>query len=146
MENIKKRVEELTKILNDANYNYYVLDNPTITDQEYDKYIRELEGIEEEYPEFASDVSPTKRVGGEVISKFEKVIRDKPMLSIGDVFNEEEVSDFVKKIINETDTHEFVCEQKIDGLGISLIYEKGVLVRGVTRGDGLVGEDVTNTP
>ena len=144
MENIKKRVEELTKILNDANYNYYVLDNPTITDQEYDKYIRELEGIEEEYPEFASDVSPTKRVGGEVISKFEKVIRDKPMLSIGDVFNEEEVSDFVKKIINETDTHEFVCEQKIDGLGISLIYEKGVLVRGVTRGDGLVGEDVTH--
>ena len=80
MENIKKRVEELTKILNDANYNYYVLDNPTITDQEYDKYIRELEGIEEEYPEFAGDVSPTKRVGGEVISKFEKVIRDKNII------------------------------------------------------------------
>lgn len=146
MENIKLRVEELTKILNDANYNYYVMDNPTITDQEYDKYIRELENIESEYPEFASDISPTKRVGGEVISKFEKVIRDKPMLSIGDVFNEEEVSDFVNRVVNETGMPEaeFVCEQKIDGLGISLIYEKGLLVRGVTRGDGLVGEDVTH--
>lgn len=146
MDNIKLRVDELTKILNEANYNYYVMDNPTITDQEYDKYIRELENIENEYPEFASDISPTKRVGGEVISKFEKVVRDKPMLSIGDVFNEEEVIDFVNRVINESGMPEaeFVCEQKIDGLGISLIYEKGVLVRGVTRGDGLVGEDVTH--
>lgn len=146
MDNIKLRVDELTKILNEANYNYYVMDNPTITDQEYDKYIRELENIENEYPEFASDISPTKRVGGEVISKFEKVVRDKPMLSIGDVFNEEEVTDFVNRVINESGMPEveFVCEQKIDGLGISLIYEKGVLVRGVTRGDGLVGEDVTH--
>lgn len=140
----KKRIDELIKILNEANYNYYVNDNPTITDQEYDKYIRELENLEREYPELASDISPTKRVGGEVISKFEKVIRDKPMLSIADVFNEGEVSDFINKIINDTNNSEFVCEQKIDGLGISLIYEKGELVRGVTRGDGLVGEDVTH--
>lgn len=137
----KKRVDELTKILNEANYNYYVLDNPTITDQEYDKYIRELETIESEYPELISSNSPTKRVGGEVIEKFQKVIRDKPMLSIGDVFNEEEVIDFLHKC---SISNEFVCEYKIDGLGISLIYEKGKLVRGVTRGDGLVGEDVTH--
>lgn len=140
---IKKRVEELTKILNDANYNYYVKDEPTITDQEYDKYMRELEDIELEYPEYASKNSPTKRVGGEVIEKFQKVVRDKPMLSISDVFSEDEVRDFIKKVEDEV-TPEYVCEQKIDGLGVSLIYEAGKLVRGVTRGDGLVGEDITH--
>ena len=140
---IKKRVEELTKILNDANYNYYVKDEPTITDQEYDKYMRELENIELEYPKYASKNSPTKRVGGEVIEKFLKVVRDKPMLSISDVFSEDEVRDFIKKVEDEV-TPEYVCEQKIDGLGVSLIYEAGKLVRGVTRGDGLVGEDITH--
>ena len=140
---IKKRVEELTKILNDANYNYYVKDEPTITDQEYDKYMRELEDIELEYPKYASKNSPTKRVGGEVIEKFQKVVRDKPMLSISDVFSEDEVRDFIKKVEDEV-TPEYVCEQKIDGLGVSLIYEGGKLVRGVTRGDGLVGEDITH--
>lgn len=140
---IKKRVEELTKILNDANYNYYVKDEPTITDQEYDKYMRELENIELEYPRYASKNSPTKRVGGEVIEKFEKVVRDKPMLSISDVFSEDEVRDFIRKVEDEV-SPEYVCEQKIDGLGVSLIYEAGKLVRGVTRGDGLVGEDITH--
>lgn len=140
---IKKRVEELTKILNDANYNYYVKDEPTITDQEYDKYMRELEDIELEYPKYASKNSPTKRVGGEVIEKFLKVVRDKPMLSISDVFSEDEVRDFIKKVEDEV-TPEYVCEQKIDGLGVSLIYEAGKLIRGVTRGDGLVGEDITH--
>lgn len=140
---IKRRVEELTKILNDANYNYYVKDEPTITDQEYDKYMRELEDIELEYPDYASKNSPTKRVGGEVIEKFLKVVRDKPMLSISDVFSEDEVRDFIKKVEDEV-SPEYVCEQKIDGLGVSLIYEAGKLVRGVTRGDGLVGEDITH--
>lgn len=140
---IKKRVEELTKILNEANYNYYVKDEPTITDQEYDKYMRELEDIELEYPDYASKNSPTKRVGGEVIEKFLKVVRDKPMLSISDVFSEDEVRDFIKKVEDEV-SPEYVCEQKIDGLGVSLIYEAGKLVRGVTRGDGLVGEDITH--
>ena len=143
IEEARKRALELTKILNEANYNYYVKDNPTITDQEYDKYIRELEGLEALYPELASANSPTKRVGGEVIDKFQKVVRDKPMLSIADVFNEEEVSDFLKRVESEV-SPEYVCEYKIDGLGVSLIYEKGKLVRGVTRGDGLVGEDITH--
>lgn len=144
MEEIKKRVDELTKILNEANYNYYVKDNPTITDQEYDKYLRELEDIELEYPEFAYSNSPTKRVGGEVIDKFQKVVRDKPMLSIQDVFSEEEVKEFDSKIKNDGFSPEYVCEYKIDGLGVALIYEKGKLVRGITRGDGLVGEDITH--
>ena len=143
MEEKRKRVEDLKKILNEANYNYYVLDEPTITDQEFDKYMRELEEIEALYPDLASKNSPTKRVGGEVIEKFEKVVRDKPMLSISDVFSEDEVRDFIKKVEDEV-TPEYVCEQKIDGLGVSLIYEDGKLVRGVTRGDGLVGEDITH--
>lgn len=142
MKNIENRVKELTDILNEANYNYYVKDEPTITDQEYDKYMRELESIELEYPEYAYSNSPTKRVGGEVVSKFQKVLRDRPMLSIQDVFSESEVREFLNRCGD--DSLEYVCEYKIDGLGVALIYEKGKLVRGVTRGDGLVGEDITH--
>ena len=101
MEELKKRVEELTKILNEANYNYYVLDNPTITDQEYDKYLRELINIETEHPELADPSSPTNRVGGEVIDKFNKIVHEKPMLSLANVFNEEEIRDFDAKIKKE---------------------------------------------
>ena len=142
--NIEKRVKELTNILNEANYNYYVLDNPTITDQEYDKYLKELISLEDKYPEYSYDDSPTKRVGGQVIDKFNKVVHKIPMLSLANVFNEDEIKDFNKKIVNLGIKPEYVCEYKIDGLSISLIYEKGVLVRGVTRGDGITGEDVTH--
>lgn len=141
---ISKRIEELVKILNEANYNYYVLDNPTITDQEYDKYIRELQILEEKYPDLAMVDSPTKRVGGEVLDKFLKVQHQIPMLSLGNVFNEEEVRDFDSKIRKMGINPEYVCELKIDGLSVSLVYEKGVLIRGVTRGDGIVGEDITH--
>ena len=144
MNDKRKRVLELTKILNEANYNYYVKDNPTITDQEFDKYLRELEDLEIEYPELAFPNSPTKRVGGEVIDKFQKVVREKPMLSISDVFSEDEVIDFVKKIDNENKNTEYVCEYKIDGVSVALIYEDGKLVRGITRGDGVTGEDITH--
>ncbi len=142
--NIKNRVEELTNILNEANYNYYVLDNPTITDQEYDKYLKELISLEDKYPEYSYDDSPTKRVGGQVIDKFNKVVHKIPMLSLANVFNEDEIKDFNKKIVNLGIKPDYVCEYKIDGLSISLIYEKGILVRGVTRGDGVTGEDVTH--
>ncbi len=142
--NPKERIEELVKILNDANYNYYVLDNPTITDQEYDKYLRELEILERKYPEYILANSPTKRVGGEVIDKFEKVTHKIPLLSISDVFNEDEVRDFDNKIKKLGVNPEYVCELKIDGLAVSLQYEKGILVRGATRGDGVVGEDITH--
>lgn len=141
---MKERVEELTKILEDANYAYYVLDNPTITDQEYDKYIRELIDIEEKYPELKSDHSPTNHVGGMAIEKFAKIRHEKPMLSLLDVFNEEEIEDFVTRI---EDTHlspSYVCEQKFDGLGVSLVYKNGILKSAATRGDGITGEDITH--
>ncbi len=144
MNEIQKRVAELTKILNDANYNYYVLDNPTISDQEYDKYLRELINIEKEHPEYADPNSPTNRVGGEVIDKFNKIVHERPMLSLANVFNEEEIKDFANKIKREGFAPEYVCEYKIDGLSVALIYENGSLVRGVTRGDGVTGEDITH--
>lgn len=144
MEDLKKRVEELVEILNEANYNYYVKDNPGITDQEYDKYNRELIEIETNHPELILPNSPTQRVGGEVVEGFNKVAHVRPMLSLSNVFNEDEIRDFDNKIRKEGIEPEYVCEYKIDGLSISLIYENGILVRGVTRGDGSVGEDVTN--
>ena len=144
MNDLAKRVEELTHILNEANYNYYVNDNPTITDQEYDKYLRELINIETEHPELADPNSPTKRVGGQVIDKFNKIVHARPMLSLANVFNEDEIRDFDAKIKKEGYTPEYVCEYKIDGLSVALIYEQGKLVRGVTRGDGVTGEDITH--
>lgn len=140
----KSRIIELVKILNEANYNYHVLDNPTITDQEYDKYLRELINLEEKYPEYILEESPTKRVGGEVLDGFEKIHHKIPMLSLGNVFNEEEVRNFDNKIKELGINPEYVAELKIDGLSVSLIYEKGILKSGATRGDGVVGEDITH--
>ena len=144
MNDLAKRVEELTHILNEANYNYYVNDNPTISDQEYDKYLRELINIETEHPELMKPNSPTNRVGGEVIDKFNKIVHARPMLSLANVFNEDEIRDFDAKIKKEGFNPEYVCEYKIDGLSVALIYEHGELVRGVTRGDGVTGEDITH--
>lgn len=144
MQEAKQRIEELTQIINDANYHYYVLNESTITDQEFDKYLRELEKLEIEYPELALSNSPTKRVGGEVIDKFEKVRHNIPMLSLPDVFSEEEIISFFKRIEKEIENPEYVCEQKIDGLSVSLKYEKGRLVSAATRGDGKVGENITH--
>lgn len=144
MNDINNRMEELIKILNDANYNYYILDNPTITDQEFDKYLRELQELEMEYPDLKREDSPTVRVGGDVISSFDKVTHEIPMLSIGDVFNEEEVITFDEKIKKEGYNPEYVCELKIDGLSVSLLYEKGKLVRAATRGNGTIGDNITN--
>lgn len=141
---MEERIKELVRILNEANYNYYVLDNPTITDQEYDKYIRELISLEEKYPELKQEDSPTTRVGGEVLTSFQKVYHEKPMLSLSNVFNEDEIRLFDERLKKEGIIPEYVCELKIDGLSVSLIYEKGVLVRAATRGDGVVGEDITH--
>ena len=144
MEEAKKRIDELTSILKKANYEYYNLDNPSITDQEYDKYLRELINLEEKYPEYADPNSPTKRVGGEAIDKFQKVRHAIPMISLSNVFNEDEIRDFDKRIRNAGFKPEYVCELKIDGLSVSLHYEHGKLKFAATRGDGIIGEDITH--
>ncbi len=142
--NPQKRIDELTEILNEANYNYYVLDKPTITDQEFDKYLRELEKLEIEYPGYAKETSPTKRVGGEVIDKFNKIRHRIPMLSLPDVFSEEEIIAFDESIRKNGYKPSYVCELKIDGLSGSFHYENGILTTGATRGDGSTGEDITH--
>ena len=141
---IKERIDYLVDIINDANYNYHVLDNPTIEDQEYDKYLRELYNLEETYPELIRDDSPTQKVGGEVIDTFKKITHDKPMMSLSNVFNEEEIRNFDDRIKKEGIEPEYVCELKIDGLSVSLKYKNGMLVSAATRGDGINGEDITH--
>ena len=140
---MKERMDELIDYINKASYEYYVLDNPTITDQEYDDYYNELLSIEEKYPELKREDSPTNRVGGAVLDKFEKVTHDHPMLSFDDIFNEEEIILFDERIKKVVSTAHYTLEPKMDGLSGSLIYKKGVLVRGATRGDGVTGEDIT---
>lgn len=140
----KKRIEELRDILNKANYDYYVMNNPTITDQEFDKYLRELENLENEFPEYDSATSPTKKVGGQVIDRFKKVRHKIPMLSLPDVFDMTEIIDFNTRILKENVEPTYVCEYKIDGLSVSLHYEKGHLIFAATRGDGITGEDITH--
>lgn len=141
---MKNRIDELVSILNKASYEYYTLDNPSITDQEYDSYMDELIRLEEKNPELIREDSPTRRIGGEVISEFKKVTHSIPMMSLGDIFNEDEVRDFDEKVKKVVKNPSYVCELKIDGLSVSLIYEKGILVRGATRGDGTTGEDITH--
>ena len=141
---MKERMEELIKIINEADYNYHTLDNPTITDQEYDKYLRELFEIEEEHPEWIREDSPTQHAGGKIIEGFEKVTHKIPMMSLSDVFSESEVIAFDEKIRKEGIHPQYMCELKIDGLSVSLLYEKGKLVRAATRGDGTTGEDITH--
>ena len=139
----KKRIQELTDILTEANYRYYVLDNPTLQDFEYDRLLRELEELEMAHPELTREDSPTKRVGGEALSQFEKVAHPVPLMSLQDVFSAEELTDFLTKTIAAEPDCEFSVEPKIDGLSVALEYIDGKFVRGATRGDGNVGEDVT---
>lgn len=138
----KKRIEELTALLQDANYRYYVLDDPHMPDFEYDRLMRELEELEQANPELASPDSPTRRVGGEVLSKFQEVVHPVPLMSLQDVFSMEELADFLEKTRDGADIP-FSVEPKIDGLSVALEYENGRFIRGATRGDGNVGEDVT---
>lgn len=141
---VENRINELIEILNKANYEYYVLDNPTISDQEYDKYIRELINLENKYPDLKREDSPTSRVGGMVVDSFNKVVHEVPMMSLSNVFNEEEIVAFDERIKKEELNPKYVVELKIDGLSVSLKYEKGILVRAATRGDGITGEDITH--
>jgi DNA ligase (NAD+) len=139
----KERIDQLTASLTEANYRYYVLDDPTMPDFEYDRLLRELEILEGENPSLARADSPTKRVGGEALSQFEKVTHSVPLMSLQDVFSPEELTDFLVKIKEGYPAAAFSVEPKIDGLSVALEYENGNFVRGATRGDGNVGEDVT---
>lgn len=141
--NINKKIEELINIINKASYEYYVLDRPTITDQEYDDYYTELQRLEEKYPELKRDDSPTVRVGGNAIDKFEKHEHKTPMLSFDDIFNEEEIILFDERIKKTIVNPTYTLEPKMDGLSCSLIYEKGILKLAATRGDGVTGENIT---
>ena len=139
----KQRIEELTKLLNDAGYRYYVLDDPTMPDFEYDRLLRELEDLEKANPELALPDSPTKRVGGQAVNTFGEVTHAVPLMSLQEVFSLEELDDFLVRTKEAVPGAQFSVEPKIDGLSVALEYVDGQFVRGATRGDGNVGEDVT---
>lgn len=139
----KQRVEELTKLLNQYNKEYYVLDKPSVSDREYDRLMQELIELEAQYPELKSSTSPTVRVGGAILEGFNKVQHEKPMLSLGNAFIEGDLRDFDARIRKVSPNISYVCELKIDGLAVTLHYRDGKFVKGATRGDGVVGEDIS---
>lgn len=143
MEAIKKRVEELRELINRYNHEYYVLDKPSVSDYEYDMLYNELKILEDKYPELVTEDSPTKRVGGEPLSSFGKFTHRVPLKSLDNVFQKEELFSFLNKVSREVGQPTFVVEKKIDGLSVTLTYENGYFRTGATRGDGYVGEDVT---
>ncbi len=145
MEPIAEQIKRLTDDINRHNYNYYMLDNPTISDYEFDQLLNQLILLEKQYPDYVLPDSPTQRVGGSVTKQFKTVKHVFPMLSLGNTYSEEELQDFDRRVHELVNGNvEYVCELKYDGLAISLVYEKGLLVRAVTRGDGVQGDDVTN--
>lgn len=141
---VKERMDALVKELNQHNYNYYVLAQPTISDYDFDIKLKELEELEKQHPEFQDENSPTQKVGGDITKKFETVRHRWPMLSLGNTYNEQDLRDFDERIRKAIgNDFEYVCELKFDGLSINLTYENGKLLRAVTRGDGSKGDDVT---
>ena len=143
-ENIPERIKYLCEVLNKANVEYYVNDNPTLTDNEYDSLMDELIKLEKDYPEYKLNNSPTSKVGNEVIAEFKKVTHPTPMFSLADVFNYDEVRDFDAKVRKEVGEVAYSCELKMDGLAVSLIYKDGAFISAATRGDGVIGEDITH--
>lgn len=144
MKQVENRMAYLIDVLNKANVEYYVNDNPTLSDNEYDSLMDELIKLEEKYPQLKQSNSPTTKVGNEVIAAFNKVTHPTPMFSLADVFNEDEVRDFDAKVRKEVSNPEYVCELKMDGLAVSLIYKDGKFVSAATRGNGVIGEDITH--
>lgn len=140
---VKTQAEQLREALNEHNYHYYVLDAPTISDFEYDKMLRELEDLEAAHPELVTPDSPTQRVGGKALDSFQQVTHRVPLQSLQDVFSPDELLDFDRRVRESADSPEYLLEPKVDGLSVALEYADGVFVRGATRGDGQVGEDVT---
>lgn len=144
--NIKDQIEQLRRVLNEHNHNYYVLNSPTISDKEFDELLRKLQDLEAAHPELYDPYSPTQRVGSDITQGFKQVVHERPMLSLGNSYSIEEVEDFLRRAQNGLggEKSEIVGELKFDGTSISLTYEHGRLVRAVTRGDGTQGDDVTN--
>ncbi len=138
-----KRIENLREILTKANYEYFVLDNPSMSDYDFDMLLKELRDLEEKYPHLITKDSPTQRVGGTVSTKFNKITHERPMLSLGNLFNEDEVLDFDSKIKKAVSEYTYTADLKIDGLSVSLRYKDGYLEQAATRGDGVMGEDIT---
>lgn len=141
----ERRIQELRDLLNEYNYQYYVLDAPTVPDSEYDRLMQELMKLEEQFPELVTPNSPTQRVGGEPLDAFEKIEHAAPMLSLSNAFNEQDLRDFDRRVRERVGSNvAYVCELKIDGLAVALTYENGEFIQGATRGDGTIGEDITN--
>jgi DNA ligase (NAD+) len=140
----EKKVKDLHNLLNQYNYEYYVLDQPSVPDAEYDRLMRDLIELEEQFPELKTEDSPTQRVGGEILDMFEKVEHQSQMLSLGNAFNEQDLRDFDRRVRQGAGEEvSYVCELKIDGLAVSLRYENGLFILGATRGDGTIGENIT---
>lgn len=139
-----ERLNEIKALLNKYNYQYYVLDNPSVSDQEYDRLMQELQSIEMKHPDWITPDSPSQRVGGEVLESFRKITHQRMMLSLGNIFNEDELKEFDDRIKEVYPKAQYVCELKIDGLAVSLVYQNGQLLYGATRGDGTIGEDITH--
>lgn len=139
-----ERLNELKELLNKYNYEYYVQDQPTVSDQEYDTLMDELIHIEQAHPEWQTPDSPSQRIGGQVLDGFRKITHTRPMMSLGDIFNEEEVMDFDRRITQTIPNPEYIAELKLDGLSVSLVYDEGYLQYAATRGDGTIGEDITH--
>ena len=142
---VKERIDEIRNLLEKYNYEYYVLDNPSVSDAEYDRLMQELIMLENEHPEYQSPLSPSQRVGGSVVEGFNSIPHKRAMLSLANAFNEDDLRDFDKKVREATglDQVTYMAEMKIDGLGMSLVYH-GDLQYAVTRGDGINGDDVTS--
>ena len=144
IEQASQRIHELTKALHDHNHKYYVLAQPDISDYDFDAMLKELESMEQQFPDLAEPNSPTKRIGGDLTDKFEKVIHRYPMMSLSNTYSQEEVGEWEDRIKKLVDGEvEYVLELKYDGVAISLTYENGALIKAVTRGDGTQGENVT---
>ena len=146
MKELKEKINQLRELINSANYNYYILDNPTISDAEYDRLMRELQNLENEHPELITTDSPTQRVGAKPLSEFNTITHRIPLLSLDNAMDENEIREFdarIYKVLPLGEIVQFVCEPKIDGLAIELVYENGIFVSGSTRGDGVTGEDIT---
>ena len=143
--NVREQIEQLRMQLHQHNYNYYVLNSPSISDKAFDEMMRKLQDLEKEHPEFSDPNSPTMRVGSDLTKGFQQVVHNYPMLSLGNTYSEAEVREFIERIQRTLgEAFDICCELKYDGTSISLIYEKGRLIRAITRGDGVKGDDVTN--